>query len=377
MLKDRVKVLLAISSLNLGGAEVQFIELVKGLDKSAFDVRVLVMYPGTLDSLLETIEGIQIYRLKKKNKYDVRSYIKYVFIINKFNPSVIYSFLPDLNVISVVCKTLSIKNPKLFWGIRAGTNEMKKYSRLSNFVFFLQKLFSRKISLAVFNSYQGQSDYLKEGFNFKKSIVISNGMNSDRFIPDADKRAEFRKIYNIGENDVAIGIVSRFEYIKGMDIFVSAAKKLLQKYENLYFFSIGHGDPKIIEFCKEAVQTYLDSRFFFLGKISTPESVMCGWDIYCSTSRGEGFSNSIAEAMLCGLPVVVSDVGDSSRIVNDIGLVFKAENVEVFCEKIEFFLDKQKREESGTLARKHVMENYSTSRMIESTQNEFINYSNY
>jgi glycosyltransferase involved in cell wall biosynthesis len=358
MLKDKVKVLLAISSLNLGGAEVQFIELVKGIDKSAFDVRIIVMYKGTLDPLLDAIEGIQIYRLNKKNKYDVKSYLKYIGIINEFNPAVTYSFLPDLNVISFICKGLSTKKPKLFWGIRAGTNEIKKYSRLSQFVFYLQKLFSRQVNLAVFNSYQGQSDYLKAGFRFKNSIVIPNGMNSDRFKPDAVKRADFRNAYNLGDNDVAIGIVSRFEYIKGMDIFVSAANKLLQKYENLYFFSIGHGDAKIIEACKETVKSYQDSRFFFLGKISTPESIICGWDIYFSTSRGEGFSNSIAEAMLCGLPVVVS------------------ENVEALCEKVEIFLDKQKRERIGSLAREHVIENYATSIMVESTQIEFINFSN-
>jgi glycosyltransferase involved in cell wall biosynthesis len=375
-LKNRVKILIAISSLNLGGAEVQFIELVKGIDKSTFDVRVIVMYHGTLDPLLEAIEEIQIYRLNKKNKYDFNSYIKYIRIINEFAPSIIYSFLPDLNVISFICKGLSIKKPKLFWGIRAGTNEIKKYSRLSQLVFYLQKMFSSKISLAVFNSYQGQIDYLNAGFHFKKSIVIPNGMNSDRFKPDADKRIEFRNKYKINENDVAIGIVSRFEYIKGMDIFVSAANKLLNKYDNLFFFSIGHGDEGIIEACKETVEMFYDSRFFFLGKISTPESIICGWDIYCSTSRGEGFSNSIAEAMLCGLPVVVSNVGDSSKIVNEFGLVFSSENIEELCEKIEIFLDKRKRERIGSLARKHVTEKYSTTIMVESTQNEFINFSN-
>lgn len=375
-MKDRVKVLLAISSLNLGGAEVQFLELVNGIDKSAFDVRVVVMYQGTLDTMLESIEGIEILRLNKKNKYDVKSYIKFIKIINEFTPVIIYSFLPDLNVISFICSVLSKNKPKLFWGIRAGTNEIKKYSRLSRFVFVLQKTFSKHVDLAIFNSHQGKVDYLKEGFLFKSSTVIPNGMNSSRFKPDKIKRAEFRNKYKIRENDVVIGIVSRFEYIKGMDIFVSAANKLLQKYDNMYFFSIGHGDAKIIDECKETVKSYLGTRFFFLGKIINPESIITGWDIYCSTSRGEGFSNSIAEAMLCGLPVVVSDVGDSSIIVNEYGEVFKSENVGELCKKIEIFLDKQNRDRIGTLARKHIIERYSTKIMVDSTQNEFINFSN-
>lgn len=373
MLNDKVKVLFAISSLNLGGAEIQFIELVKGIDKSKFEVGVIVMYHGTLDTILESFDGIYFFRLNKKNKYDVNSYIKYIKIINDFNPSIIYSFLPDLNVISFICRGLAFKKPKLFWGIRAGTNEIKNYSKLSQFVFYLQKLFSSQINLAVFNSYQGQNDYLNAGFQFRRCTVIPNGIDSVRFKPDISKRTEFRNMYKISEKDVAIGIVSRFEYIKGMDIFVSAANKLLKKYDNLFFFSIGHGDDGIFKSCKESVKYYHDSRFFFLGKITNPENIICGWDIYCSTSRGEGFSNSIAEAMLCELPVVVSDVGDSPKIVNEFGLVFNSENVDELCDKIEMYLDNNKRKKIGASARKHIMEKYTTSIMIETTQNVFIN----
>jgi glycosyltransferase involved in cell wall biosynthesis len=370
------KVLFSISSLNIGGAERQFIQLVKGLNKNLFDVRVVLMYKGTLESELDSTSGIQIYRLEKKSRYDIYSYMKYISIINEFSPNVIYSFLPDLNVISVVCKFFSKRNPNLFWGIRAGTNEIKTYSIFSQVAFLLQKLLSRQIKLAVFNSYQGQKDYLESGFRFKNSLVISNGMNSERFKPDKIKRSIFREKYNLSEDDVVIGIVSRFEYVKGMDIFASSASTLLRKYNNLFFFSIGYGDESIIRECKNIVGTYIDSRFFFLGKRNDPENIMPAWDIYCSTSRGEGFSNSIAEAMLCGLPVIASDVGDSSKIIGSSGMVFESSNVNDLCNKIELYIDKTKRINLVEPARLHITEQYSVARMIEASENAILTFSN-
>lgn len=362
---------MSISSLNIGGAEIQFLELVKGVDKNKYDLRVVVMYNGVLDYRLDKINGIHIYRLNKINKYDLKSYFQYIKIINEFAPAIIYSFLPDLNVISFICRYFSYNNPKLFWGIRAGTNDIKSYSIFSQFTFYLQKIFSNQIDLAVFNSFQGSSDYLNSGFKFKEVVVIPNGIDSERFKPDFASRIEFRKKFKIKENDIVIGIVSRFEYIKGMDIFVDTAILLLQKYDNLHFFSIGHGDEKIIEKCKIIIGKFNGINFHFLGKISNPEKIICGWDIYCSTSRGEGFSNSIAEAMLCSLSVVVSNVGDSSRIVDNCGLVFKSGCITDLAEKIDFLMDRQLRNKYGYLARKRVIENFSISKMIELTEFEF------
>jgi len=370
------RVLFSISSLNIGGAERQFIQLVKGLNKNLFDVRVVLMYTGTLEPELDSTSCIQIYRLEKKSRYDIFSYFKYIRIINEFSPNVIYSFLPDLNVISVVCKFLSRRNPNLFWGIRAGTNEIKTYSKFSQVAFQLQRLLSRQIKLAIFNSHQGQKDYLELGFRFKNSLVISNGMNADRFRPDKIKRSIFREKYNLSENDVVIGVVSRFEHIKGMDIFASSASYLLSKYNNLFFFSIGYGDESIINECKNIVGSHLDSRFFFLGKRNDPENIMPGWDIYCSTSRGEGFSNSIAEAMLCGLPVIASDVGDSSKIIGSFGMVFESTNVNDLSNKIELYIDKNKRLNLAESARIHIIEQYSVARMIDASENAILTFSN-
>lgn len=372
-MKNKIKIFLSISALNLGGAENQFLELVRGIDKGNFDVHVVLMYDGTQDNMLSLIENIKILKIYKKNRYDILSYIRYVKVIRYFKPQLIYSFLPDMNLISYICKLLSFSKTKLVWGIRSDFNYLVSDSIFSKLVFKLQKLFSSKIDLIIFNSYNAKKSFLNHGFRFNHLCVIPNGINYKKYCPNSSLRIQFRTKYSLDDSDIAIGIVSRYEYVKGMDIFCSAASLLLNKYNNVYFFSVGYGDEKIVEECKLYVQDYIDSRFFFLGKLSSPEFVYNGLDIYCSTSRVEGFSNSIAEALLYNLPLIVSDVGDSANIVSDFGLTFTSEDVDDLCSKLDILIVNQCERLKKMHGREKMIDLYSTSRMVEITETELLN----
>jgi len=363
---------MAISSLNIGGAEVQFIELLKGIDKSKFDVIVILMYDGSLEYKIHEIPELKIHKLNKKNKYDISSYLKYIRIINNFKPDIIYSFLPDLNIITFICKTISNINTKLFWGIRAGTNSLNNYSFISKIAFILQRKFSKNIDLAIFNSNKSIIDYKNANYKFKKIVCIPNGFDSERFSPNSEIRKTFRNKYELKDSDVVIGINSRLDHIKGYDIFVEAAINIIKKYSNVYFFSIGYGEESIAINCKESLGEFNDKRFYWLGKVENPEKILPGWDLYCSTSRGEGFSNSIAEAMLSGLVIVASDVGDTPLIVSNCGLIFQNENVNMLIDCLEKLIKSNDIKHLSTASRNKIIEHYSIINMVENTQNEFI-----
>ncbi|MFK5882350.1 MAG: glycosyltransferase [Sulfurospirillum sp.] len=201
----------------------------------------------------------------------------------------------------------------------------------------------------------------------EKSVVIHNGIDTDRFKKDEKKRIEFRKKHNLNENDIAIGMVARIDYMKGYNVFAESAKRLLKKYNNLKFFSIGDGDENIKKECKEILGDYNNTRFIWLGKQRNVEDFYSGFDISSSSSFGEGFSNSIAEAMSCECTCVVTDVGDSKIIVGDYGIVVESNNADSLYNGLEQ-MTKSYFKLLGKNSRKRIVENFSIETMVSKTE---------
>ncbi len=364
-----IKIILAIRSLDIGGAERQFIELIKYIDKTKFDVTVCTMYGGVQEDIVKNIPNINYYNLQKKGRYDfVDFYKKYKQLSNKINPDVIYSFLGEMNLFSLWCKP---KKTKLIWGFRASNMDLKKYGIVSQILFWMQKKLSKRVDKIIANSNASINFHKKQGFFMDRAIVVHNGIDTNRFKKDEQKRKEFRKKYNLCKNDIVIGMVARIDYMKGYTIFAKSAKKLLQKYSNLKIFSIGSGDKKIKKECQKILGDFNNTKFIWLGSQKHVEDFYSGFDIFCSSSFGEGFGNSIAEAMNCEVPCVVTDVGDSKMIVGECGVIVKPNSFEELSNGIEELLKKDLIQ-LGKCSRKRVIENFSIEKMVKKTEKEII-----
>ncbi|KIM05684.1 MAG: hypothetical protein KN64_02010 [Sulfurovum sp. AS07-7] len=361
------KLFLSIRSLDIGGAERQFIELVKHIDKSKFDLTVCTMYGGMQEESIKNISNIKYYNLQKNGRYDFYNFYKnYSTLLKEINPDVIYSFLGEMSLFSLWCKP---KKTKIIWGFRASNMDLSQYGKVSQFLFWLQKKLSSKVDKIIANSNASIAFHKSCGFDMSKSVVISNGIDTDKFKRDEVKREEFRKKYHLKESDIAIGIVARIDYMKGYLIFSQVAKKLLETYDNLYFFSVGGGDEKIKKECEEILNK--TDRFIWLGNQKNVEDFYSGFDISSSSSFGEGFSNSIAEAMSCECACVVTDVGDSALIVDDVGVVVEANSVESLFLGLEKMIQLNYKE-LGVKSRKRVAENFSIEKMVTNTEKEIL-----
>jgi len=363
-----INLVLSIRSLDIGGAERQFIELVENIDKNKFNVLVCTMYGGVQENIIKNIPNIKYVNLEKKGRYDfVNFYKKYKRVLKDFQPDVIYSFLGEMNLFSYWCKP---KDTKIIWGFRASNMDLEKYGKVPQIMFWLQKYYSKKVDKIIANSYASIEFHKQNGFDMSKSLVIHNGIDTNKFKRFNDKREEFRKKHDLKETDIAIGIVARIDYMKGYIVFVKTIKKLLEKFDNIKVFAVGDGDEKIKKECEDILGKFNNNRFIWFGNQKNIENIYSGFDIVSSSSSfGEGFSNSIAEAMSCEIPCVVTDVGDSKIIVGDTGIVVEPNNVEQLYQGLETIIKKDYKE-LGKKARKRVEENFSIEKMVEKTEEE-------
>jgi glycosyltransferase involved in cell wall biosynthesis len=117
-----------------------------------------------------------------------------------------------------------------------------------------------------------------------------------------------------------------------------------------------------------AIELELYGKLIWVGARCDMCGVFNALDIASSSSSyGEGFSNVIAEAMSCGVPCVVTDVGDSAFIVKDTGIVVPPDNPIFLSDAWKKVIDSDNLHSMGFKARKRAQYVFNVHRMVAST----------
>lgn len=368
----RIKLILAIRSLNIGGAERQFLELVKKIDTTRFDVSVLSMYPGTLDHEINSLPGIRFYQFEKKGRYDFSFIFKCIRFLRSERADAIYAFMLDMNVLMSICAKMAMVKTKIAWGIFGSEPDFSAYDPILKRTFQIQKALEGTADLIIADSTKGIEFLRKYHYKLRNGITIFSGTNTQRFKPDAGHRQQFREQHGLKGTDIAIGICSRLDPMKGYHVLAQAAHRLCTEFDHVHFFSVGYGIDSIKTECDAVLQEHA-ARFHWMGKQLQPETIMPGWDIYCSCSLyGEGFSNSIIEAMSSGLPVVATDVGDAVIQMKGVGKIVQPGDADALYEALKAYILSVDLEQQGERSREKVLRLYSSEVMTRNTEQAII-----
>jgi glycosyltransferase involved in cell wall biosynthesis len=318
------KILFLTRSLDHGGAERQLVELAKGLHQKGYSILVLTFYPaGAFEKdLLET--GVPVKSLQKRGRWDVVFFIvRLVRLLINEKPDVIHGYLAVPNILITILKPL-FPNSRIVWGVRASNMDLSEYDWLSRLLFRVQCFCARFANLIIVNSNAGRDYHKKRDFPEDKIIVIPNGIDTDRFKPDFQLRERVRAEWGIKKEDKLIGLVARLDPMKDHRTFLKAAAMLASERHDVHFVCIGDGaEPYKLELQRLSRDLELENRLTWAGNRGDMIAVYNALDIATSSSFGEGFPNVIGEAMACGVPCVVTDVGDSALIVGDLGIVVR------------------------------------------------------
>jgi len=371
VLPHPVRLLLLTRSLNYGGSERQLTALAKGLQKRGGSVAVATFYPG--GSLRKELEssGVSVESLSKHARWDVLGFFwRLLKLVRRIQPTVLHGYLATANILTVLLKPF-YPSAKIVWGLRASNMELERYGCVDQIQSWVEWKLSRFADLIVVNSYAGFDFAARKGFPQEKMVVILNGIDVDRFHPDSVSRDGMRQAWGISGHEQLIGLVGRLDPMKGHDTFIKAAALLSRGRDNVRYICVGDGPEtfkqKLVALSKEVG---LGRRLIWVSAGDDVGAVYNALDLVTScSSYGEGFSNVIGEAMACGRPCVVTDVGDAKRIVGDTGYVVAPGNPPALVSAWQEALDVGAVEKASRsqMARERIIEHFSLERLIEET----------
>ena len=152
------------------------------------------------------------------------------------------------------------------------------------------------------------------GLPFEKINVVPNGINLTNFT-GVERDYEFRRQY-AADNEKIILFMGRLVYEKGVQHLISAMPKILQNYHDAKLIVAGKGGM-MDELRNQVNSMGIGNKVYFTGYLSSKQVVKmykCA-DISVFPSTYEPFGIVALEAMLAGVPTVVSDVGGLNEIV--------------------------------------------------------------
>jgi glycosyltransferase involved in cell wall biosynthesis len=368
---NTLKIVFLMRSLNYGGAERQLVNLSKGLHDRGYSILVAVFYPdGPLEMHLHNA-GVPVYSLKKRGRWDMFGFLlRLIRFLRKEKPDILHSYLGVPNILTALLKP-ALSHTRVVWGVRGSNNDLSRYDWLSRVVFRLQCILSRFADLVIANSYAGKDYVIAHGFPGKKTVVIPNGINTELFYPDISARRQVRREWDITEDKKLIGLVGRLDPKKDHPTFLRAAALLMEERKDVRLACIGGGPAKYREELQAMGRKLgLAGILSWMDSIEYMPSVYNALDIISSSSSfGEGFPNVIGEAMACGVPCVVTDVGDSARIVGDTGIVVPQRDPHSLANGWKSLLDVplEKRKHQGSKARKRILHHFGTTALVDNT----------
>jgi len=370
---SKTRIVFLIRSLDRGGAERQLIELVRGLDKSRFEITVATFYSGgDLWHEMAAIGGIRLLTLRKRGRWDLLPFfIRYCRAVREARPHLVHAYMGFANELALVANGIS--RARIVWGLRGSGCDYSHYQDWARgFGHRMGAWLSRFADRIIVNSEAGRQEHIADGYCGDRMIVVHNGIDTARFRPDPEAGLRVRREWGIGPEEPLIGIVARLDPMKDHPLFLRAAAMLARRRPEARFVCVGNGPQRYREHLQALASGMgLNGRLIWRPARNDVGAVYNALTLLTSSSAfGEGFSNVIGEAMACGKPAVVTEVGDSAVVVESRAWVVPPGEPEALVaawEKI-LALSPEALAVCGRAARERVVREFSLERLVSNTE---------
>ncbi len=337
-----------ISSLKRGGAEAVLASLITHPSFDADEHHVIYFHDGPLVEQLRK-KNIYLYHVP----YSLLFPFYFMYTLFKINPDIIHTLL----WFSTVCSALSgffLRIPV----VGLFHNNIEQNSAYKNYIDWF--------TLRLLTQYGAVSESVADGVcNYHQWLdrsrikIIHNGID----LPSIATQP-LRTDYNVPHNAIVIATVGRFEDVKRYPWLIDCFAQICAKNNTLYLLLIGTGSQEqaLREYVK--IKNIENNVGFIVNQNAYPLYPLC--DIFTLTSKKEGLSVALLEAMSYGKCSIITHEGQSHPVITDghDGFIVPADDATLFCNQLEKLINNPSlRESMGKNALKTVTERFSRNTM--------------
>jgi glycosyltransferase involved in cell wall biosynthesis len=356
-----MRILLLSTSMGMGGADQQILILARAMRARGHDVRIVALAPLGPMGLEAQQEGMQVESLElRKSVTDIPRILRLVRLVRAWRPDVLHSHMVHANVLAGAVRPLT-RVPVLISTIHSindgGPVHMAAY-----------RLTSPQVDRFTIISRLAAERYVAIGaVPAQRLQVVPNAVDTDRFRRLPQARATLRRELGLGDEFVWLA-VGRFEEAKDYPTMIAAFARLAAARPTSQLLLVGKGSlQENVEALLRA--NGLEQRVRFLGVRRDVPELMSAADGYVLSSAWEGMPVVLLEAAAVELPVVATQVGGVSEVVEDgtTGLLVPPGDPAALARAMERVeaLAPEARAAMGAGGRALVQQRYDTNRVME------------
>lgn len=302
-----------MTGLEVGGGEMLLLELCREDMRHGWSPAVAsLISDGPMRERFAEI-GVQVMGLgMRRGNWSMPGLVRLVRLIRRQRPRIVQGWLYHGNLAATAATWASgvFPRPRLAWGILNSFPDFTCYPpRLHRAVRVSAKL-SPFIDGIIYNSRVALEAHQEFGFCSRRMQLVSNGIDLDKFHFDPVSRAATRRSLGLPDDAVVVLAVGRNDPMKNWEGVLAAAEAVADR--NIWLVAVGEGTERL----PPGTQRCL------LGRRDDMPALYSAAEIFMLASHfGEGTSVALSEAMACGLPVIVTEVGDNGLVARDAGFV--------------------------------------------------------
>jgi glycosyltransferase involved in cell wall biosynthesis len=364
----QVKVMQIIARMNVGGPAVIVAELMRGLDKSAFEQILVTGYcdeneADYLDTVATDIKATRIAGLGRSVSLiaDLKAFFGLVSLIRKFKPDVIHTHTAKAGVLGRLASLLAGRGAVRVHTFHGHLLHGYFSGLMTKLVILIEKFFAARTSVLIAIGSKVRDDLVAVGIgNAHKYRVFFPGLPA----PKSISKTTAQSALGISAETLYITFVGRLTQIKRPDRLLDVAQECKARGLDIRFLVAGEGE--LFESSKARCERE-QLNVTFLGWRKDIDQIFAASDIAILTSDNEGIPLTLIQAAQAALPIVATNVGSISDIViNESTGYLTQTNAAAMADAIEKLVrDGQLRKMMGDAGKARATQYFSLERMIK------------